>query len=925
MTRSATARARGAAQLIGAVSDIYHVVQRTLSSGCRLNGSRRSIALMVLLIAHLARTAPGNIIGGDISLSTSAGRIGASDTTVSDLGGRMGAARYVGRIGGLAVALGIGTAAFTGHGVAWADADSAAPSGHSASPETAAGPAHASRSKISRKPSRLSHRGQLSAHAAGSPASLPSTSPSVNGTQKSTTNRPASRASLPEPLAHTVTASADVSGSLATPLAETAPKSPPVKSPASSVVPVLLVASRRDRETSNISYTPTVGITNGVITGTNQVAAPSLVFTYTVVSDPSGGGKVDIDKNTGSFTYLPYSSGLNADGTEKFAASEQFKVLVAETTPLDAALEKLPVLGALVPPVLVQIHQLPILGEALSPLIGSAMVVPVTINDAQLAEQNVDPIAFTATVVSFDGTPISVNYFPAVGLKKGQVAPTILNGPSLATAGYTDPNQTTTVFGLVPGLAPLRADGYNVVTWDPRGEFASGGVLQLDSPDYEAKDVSWILTWVASQPETTFDPGTGVDPGRPSTPDGSVNNPLIGMVGGSYGGGIQLTSAGIDKRIDAIAPGIAWNSLDTSLYPNGGFKTSWASLLLLSLVVSGSRIDPEIYSGILTGAALGFLTPGQRDFLKDASPYNVVDNITVPTVFLQGTVDDLFPLQQAIDNAEQIEATSPAVPVKMIWYCGGHGQCLDPVNGTEQTAFLTQETLDWMDEYVKYKGATPPAPIDIPNFQWVDQHGNLYSSQYLPTSGSPLYSASTPISVTSSGGILAIAPIIGGSGPQPKAQFPLSLALGTPAANAINVPVTASTSTGPTYIVGAPTVTMTYAGLGTSRVVYAQFVDTNTGRVVGNILTPIPVTLDGATRTVTVSTEDIAYTAEPGDSLTLQIVGSATPFENFTSYGAIDISQVDVTVPTANPADVDFEQSFTTDQAPAGSGGLLGI
>lgn len=37
----------------------------------------------------------------------------------------------------------------------------------------------------------------------------------------------------------------------------------------------------------------------------------------------------------------------------------------------------------------------------------------------------------------------------------------------------------------------------------------------------------------------------------------TAGDPLVGMLGGSYGGGIQLTSAGIDSRIDAIAPGIA--------------------------------------------------------------------------------------------------------------------------------------------------------------------------------------------------------------------------------------------------------------------------------------------------------------------------------------------------------------------------------
>ena len=66
----------------------------------------------------------------------------------------------------------------------------------------------------------------------------------------------------------------------------------------------------------------------------------------------------------------------------------------------------------------------------------------------------------------------------------------------MGSAGTTDPESTTGIVsipGLVPGIAPLRDAGYNVVTWDPRGEFASGGVLQLDSPAFEGKDVSAII------------------------------------------------------------------------------------------------------------------------------------------------------------------------------------------------------------------------------------------------------------------------------------------------------------------------------------------------------------------------------------------------------------------------------------------------
>ena len=182
------------------------------------------------------------------------------------------------------------------------------------------------------------------------------------------------------------------------------------------------------------------------------------------------------------------------------------------------------------------------------------------------------PVAFTVKVISFDGTPISTNFFPASGLQTGESANTILEGPGLGSAGTTDPLSTDGILsipGLVPGIAPLRDAGYNVVTWDPRGEYASGGVLQLDSPDFEAKDVSAIIDMTLALPET----------------DGHQR---IGMVGGSYGGGIQLVTATIDPRINAIVPGIAWNTLNSSLYPKDVFKSAWGTLLTLDLLEAGA-------------------------------------------------------------------------------------------------------------------------------------------------------------------------------------------------------------------------------------------------------------------------------------------------------------------------------------------------
>ena len=92
-----------------------------------------------------------------------------------------------------------------------------------------------------------------------------------------------------------------------------------------------------------------------------------------------------------------------------------------------------------------------------------------------------------ATVRSFDQTAISMHFFPAAGLAAGKRAPTVLIGPGWSMSGETDENSSSEeLFGGV-GVGPLRQAGYNVLTWDPRGFGNSGGAVEVDSPDYEAR------------------------------------------------------------------------------------------------------------------------------------------------------------------------------------------------------------------------------------------------------------------------------------------------------------------------------------------------------------------------------------------------------------------------------------------------------
>ena len=890
----------------------------------------------------------------------------------------MSAARYVGRVGGLAVAIGIGTAVFSGYGVASAEAPSGSESNPSsqgsADSDDSSGPANSRKGSVREASEGAASDGDSADEAqgdgpdpgpddvdvdvdvdvddddddlddaqdgdaaddapgagivddeatggqpldeepgvAGDPAdgrttrsenvtggsaaekrtlSQPDVDPAV--AEEPTTDQTQTQAQAwlasPEvqagrmPTDSTATAlaaapvaiAAPVSSSVQSlvigglnPFAGDGPTAPPMGSPLEWA---MAAAARRDQLLSSgpIAVDPTFDFTNGVIYGdvgaTDSRGRPLI---YTLVDGPDQGGKVTLNAD-GTFSFLPDLSVVESRGTE------QFTVMVSQKTALVALLELVPILGDFVQPIVLGLQQVPILGALLQPIIGYRVFAELDVNVGELVPVGA-PVAFTTMVTSFDGTQISTNFFPATGLGAGETATTVLNGPGLGSAGNIDPTSETIVFGLVPGLVPLRDAGFNVVTWDPRGEFASGGVLQLDNPFFEGRDVQHIIDWVAARPETQLD---------------APGDPTMGMVGGSYGGGIQLVTAGIDDRIEAIVPVIAWNSLIEALYPTAAFKSGWGTLLALDLLEAGARINSQIYPAVILGNLLGVITETQQAILASSGPTVLVSNITAPTLIIQGTADGLFTLAQSVTNALLLDANG--VPVEMIWACGGHGICLDPLNPLQEP-LLMNSTLAWLDKYVNGNELVPTGP----RFEWFDQNGDYHFSDSLPSD--PAFYGE-PLVTEGAGGFLPIVPLLGGSGPQTQSPTPaiLSPAVASDAWLALNVEITSPDST--TEIVGAPELTFSYSGLGTSRHIYAQLVDEDSGLVLGNLVTPIPVTLDGRTHTVTIAMEQIAYTMEPGDRLTLQLVGSATPYFNLFQVGFIDVDGINIVLPTVGGA-----------------------
>lgn len=764
----------------------------------------------------------------------------------------MTAGRFVGRVGGLAIALGVGAAVFGGAGAAWADTASAgspgsAPDGKSdTGTKTTAGPKTATGAKTA---SKSTPRKAVRAESSSRPAAL------------------SSRRAQPDD-------ARDLQVSAATPSASALG--------------------------STIVTDPDVAWVDGILRGTvGATSTRGLPLTYTVVDAPSLGGKITfkvddpaVDDPDGQFSYLAYSSTLT-DSSQ----NEQFSIMAAETTRFDEFLSSIPLIGLLMPSLLSALHQTPILNQLLAPIIGSSKVIEFDENPYSLADDR--PVAFTTMMPSFDGTLISVNYFPAVNVSTGEAttAPLVLDGPGLGSPGETDPDSLFCPgSGRTPGLAPLRSDstpggyigggGYNVISWDPRGEHASGGILQWDSVFWEGRDTSAIISWATSS----------ANPALSQIAMESDNDPLLGMVGPSYGGAIQLVTAGTpDKRIDAIIPTITYNSMLESLYPNGAFRTAWGSLLLGILLLNGAQFNAQFGRAVLTGDVLGFLSETSQAFLATSGSSVLTSNVDIPTQVISGTTDVLFPLQQAIDNAQQISTANPLTPVKMTWFCGGHGGCENPIN-PQQDEVLLSNNLKWLDQYV---AGDPDDPADtIPEFQWFDQDGGHFSSDLMPFDGG--FNNPDPLTYQGAGGLLGIVPFLGGSGPQSEAPLPLNIAQASEARNALNVDVPLTVGT---QIVGAPNLSFTYTGIGTNRFVFAQLVDDSTGLVVGNISTPVPVTMDGRQHTVEIPMENIAYTSyDAADSLTLQITSSATAFWNFTSYGLVNISNIKLDVPTVAPA-----------------------
>jgi ABC-2 type transport system ATP-binding protein len=468
---------------------------------------------------------------------------------------------------------------------------------------------------------------------------------------------------------------------------------------------------------------------------------------------------------------------------------------------------------------------------------------------------------------SFDGTKIVYTEMLPDGASTSNPVPAVMMTHGWGGTGQDTPD----------GFAGELLDhGYAVLTWDERGFGDSGGNAEIDDPRYEARDAHVLVNVLARDPRIAQD-GPG--------------DPTVGMTGGSYAGGIQWITAARDPRIDAITPQISWHNLLQSLIPKGVIKLGWDVLLYgdgAATTASGGILppnpagpqlgsyDPMIHRSFVEGSATGNFSAATRRWFLEKGPYYLLHKVNVPTFIIQGSVDTLFPPSQGIENYESMLRKHPEQPLKMDFYCGGHGTCSPYDSGP--SGYLDNEIIAWFDRYLKGDTSVDTGP----KVEYITQDGVWHGASAWPVPGTTTRSASGHGLVAINGGPTE-------SGLMSGSQAPASL----------DIPIPSDPGT----LAGRPRVAVTESGVGTATdeplqaTLFFQVVDTTTGNVLGNQVTPEVFRTDGQTHTYRFDIEPVFYAVPPGDHLALEVASTSLFYEAYRGAAIVNLKNVSVKIP----------------------------
>jgi ABC-2 type transport system ATP-binding protein len=494
----------------------------------------------------------------------------------------------------------------------------------------------------------------------------------------------------------------------------------------------------------------------------------------------------------------------------------------------------------------------------------------------------------TTAVTSFDDTPIVTELHLPAGASAETPAPVVLSGHGWGATRSTALGSTTD---------RLLAAGYAVAVWDARGFGQSGGTVQVDSPEVEGRDVSAIIDWLAEQPEILLE---------------APGDPVLGMVGASYGGGIQLATGTFDPRVDALAPEITWHDLNRALQPQGVLKIVWQSALfglgLTTGTVAGldpsgpafpqtGTVPPELFDALVQAAAANEFDEELTAYFAARSfpTYGPTGLLDVPTLLMQGSVDTLFTIDEAVDTYRDL--LDRAVPTKLVVFCGGldqagteggavtHGICPTSYAPAGDRARMDDLVVRWFDRHLR------GLPVDTgPPVEYRTNTGDWHRADTWP----PPRTAEIEVPLVGT----AASPGTPGDG---AGIFATAAPPGSP--TAVTVGVAATDLAGRQLeVVGQPHLSADVTGTGLGAHLYARLVDPTVGEVPGTGSavngqeTPVRVgELSADPIAVEQPMVGAAYTYAPDAPLTVQV----------------DTQSLMSTFPRTGPAQVELDATVT--------------
>jgi len=550
-------------------------------------------------------------------------------------------------------------------------------------------------------------------------------------------------------------------------------------------------------------------------------------------------------------------------------------------------------------------------------LAGAALLAPLLLTGAPqaaaAARYTVTPLEFTVRAGGRSCTVDADLYRPA-GADAQHPAPAVL-----ATNGFggSKSDGSTDVIGR-----SFAERGYVALVYSGLGFGRSGCLITLDDPAADGRAASGLVDFLAGT--RAADDGTKADYVASDAP----GDPVVGMIGGSYGGAVQLATASADHRVDALVPLITWNDLAYSLAPNatgtsrgvssgtpGVFKWQWTNGFYLMgegqpLLVPS--LDPSRFGSLRclhfasqACDAIRLLNSGRYPaaetqemlaYTRSVSPASYLSGVTAPTLLVQGQADSLFNLNEATATYRALEAQGTTT--KMIWQSWGHsggsvpGE-LDLGTGNLETSYVGQRILAWFDRYLHHDEDAATGPEFAYYRDWASGYGTaaavpgLSRTMYLSGDGTLVDSRSevTPGSRRYTNWLLptshsesSLAGLVGLSDPEPYDTKGTYLGW------------TSAPLTAPLDVVGAPKATLKVVSPKTERVqnsgdaadklvLFAKVYDVapdGTQKLVNRLVAPVRV--PDVTRPFTVELPGIVHRYEAGHRLRFVIAGSDTAY-----------------------------------------------